>query len=78
MAGNTSSAAVHRSSPMGSFPTLQAEPAFGRVYAATGGIFIVLSILWSTWVDGWRPDRFDLLGAAVALIGALVIMWGRD
>jgi small multidrug resistance family-3 protein len=48
----------------GVIPTLQAEPAFGRVYAAYGGIFIVLSILWGRVVDGWRPDRFDLLGGS--------------
>ena len=43
----------------GVIPTLQEEPAFGRVYAAYGGIFIVLSILWGRVVDDWRPDRFD-------------------
>lgn len=61
----------------GVIPTLQTESAFGRVYAAYGGIFIVLSILWGRVVDGWRPDRFDLLGAGVALLGVLIIMWGR-
>ncbi|MCB0115036.1 MAG: YnfA family protein [Caldilineaceae bacterium] len=62
----------------GVIPTLQQEPAFGRVYAAYGGIFVVLSILWGWWVDGWRPDQFDLLGAAIALVGVAVIMWGRS
>jgi small multidrug resistance family-3 protein len=62
----------------GIIPTLQAEPAFGRVYAAYGGIFIVLSILWARLVDGWRPDRFDLFGAGIALTGVLVMIWGRD
>lgn len=62
----------------GVIPTLQREPAFGRVYAAYGGIFIVLSILWGWLVDGWRPDRFDLLGAVIALIGVSLIMWGRQ
>jgi small multidrug resistance family-3 protein len=61
----------------GVLPTLQTEPAFGRIYAAYGGIFIILSILWGYWVDGWQPDRFDLLGAALALVGVAVIMWGR-
>lgn len=61
----------------GIIPTLQTEPAFGRVYAAYGGIFIVLSILWGRVVDGWRPDRFDLLGAAIALVGVAIIIWGR-
>ncbi len=59
-------------------PTLQEEPAFGRVYAAYGGIFVVLSIVWAWQVDEWQPDRFDLLGAAVALVGVFIIMWGRN
>lgn len=62
----------------GVIPTLQSEPAFGRVYAAYGGIFVVLSILWGWRVDGWQPDRYDLGGAAVALVGVAIIMWGRD
>lgn len=61
----------------GVIPTLQ--PAhFGRVYAAYGGVFIVLSILWGWLVDKTAPDRFDLLGGAIALIGVLIIMyWPR-
>ena len=61
----------------GVIPTLQ--PAdFGRVYAAYGGIFIALSILWGWRVDRVAPDRFDLIGGAVALAGVLVIMyWPR-
>jgi len=50
----------------GVIPTLQTESAFGRVYAAYGGIFIVLAILWGMAFDGWKPDRFDLIGAAVS------------
>jgi small multidrug resistance family-3 protein len=61
----------------GVLPTFQAEPAFGRVYAAYGGVFIVLSLLWGWRVDGWQPDRFDLLGAALALVGVFIILWGR-
>jgi small multidrug resistance family-3 protein len=61
----------------GVIPTLQREPAFGRVYAAYGGIFVVLSILWGRLVEDWQPDRFDLMGAGLALIGVAVIMWGR-
>lgn len=61
----------------GVIPTLQSEPAFGRVYAAYGGIFTVLSILWAMVFDRWRPDRYDLVGAAIALVGVAVIMWGR-
>ena len=61
----------------GVIPTLQ--PAdFGRVYAAYGGIFIALSILWGWRVDRVAPDRFDLVGGAVALAGVLIIMyWPR-
>jgi small multidrug resistance family-3 protein len=62
----------------GVLPTLQTEPAFGRVYAAYGGVFIALSLLWGWRVDGWQPDRFDLLGAALALVGVAVMMWGRN
>ncbi len=58
-------------------PTFQ--PAnFGRVYAAYGGVFIVLSILWGWKIDQVIPDSFDLLGGLIALIGVLVIMyWPR-
>ena len=61
----------------GIVPTLQ--PAhFGRVYAAYGGIFIVLSILWGWQVDKIVPDKFDLLGGLVALVGVAIIMyWPR-
>ena len=62
----------------GVIPTLQSEPAFGRVYAAYGGVFIVLSILWGWLVDGWQPDRYDLIGAAISLVGVAIIMWGRS
>ena len=60
----------------GVIPTFQASPHFGRVYAAYGGMFIVLSLLWWRLVDGFEPDRWDLLGAALALVGVLVIMFG--
>lgn len=61
----------------GVIPTLQ--PAhFGRVYAAYGGVFIVLSLLWGWGIDGNVPDRFDILGAALSLLGVGIIMyWPR-
>ena len=61
----------------GIVPTFQ--PAnFGRVYAAYGGIFIVLSIMWGWKIDGITPDRFDIIGGIIALIGVAVIMyWPR-
>ena len=61
----------------GIIPTLQ--PAnFGRVYAAYGGVFIVLSIIWGWGIDGIKPDKFDLIGGCVALVGVTIIMyWTR-
>lgn len=55
------------------------QPAsFGRVYAAYGGVFIVLSIVWGWRVDKVTPDRFDLIGGGICLVGMLVIMyWPR-
>jgi len=61
----------------GIIPTLQ-PAGFGRVYAAYGGVFIVLALLWSWKIDHITPDRFDLIGGSVALLGALIIMyWPR-
>lgn len=58
----------------GVIPTFQ--PAhFGRVYAAYGGMFILLSLLWGWGFDGTRPDRFDTIGAILCLIGMSVIMY---
>lgn len=58
----------------GIIPTLQ--PAhFGRVYAAYGGIFIVSSIIWGMIVDKRKPDKYELIGAAIALIGAAIIFY---
>jgi small multidrug resistance family-3 protein len=58
----------------GVVPTLQAAN-FGRVYAAYGGVFIALSLLWGWQVDKIRPDRFDLIGGLVALAGVAIIMY---
>lgn len=59
----------------GIIPTLQPEANFGRIYAAYGGIFIVLVTLWGWGVDGKTPDLYDWIGAVVCLIGVTVIMW---
>src|SRR5712692_1307078 len=61
----------------GIVPTLQ--PAnFGRVYAAYGGIFIGLSLLWGWQIDRIVPDKFDLIGSLLALAGVFVMMyWPR-
>lgn len=58
----------------GIVPTYQ--PAhFGRVYAAYGGVFVVLSLAWGWSIDRVAPDRFDLLGTALCLVGVTVIMY---
>ncbi|MFA7298007.1 MAG: YnfA family protein [Dehalococcoidia bacterium] len=56
--------------------TLQTEAHFGRVLAAYGGIFVAGSLAWGVLLDGFRPDRFDLAGAALCLIGVAVMMYG--
>jgi small multidrug resistance family-3 protein len=55
--------------------TLQPENEFGRVLAAYGGVFIVGSIAWGMAFDSFRPDRYDLFGAAICLVGVAVIMY---
>ncbi len=54
--------------------TLQADPHFGRILAAYGGVFVAGSLLWGVALDGFRPDRYDLIGAILCLIGVAVIM----
>lgn len=49
--------------------------SFGRAYAAYGGIFIGLSVLWGWQVDRVVPDGFDVLGAIVALLGVSIILY---
>jgi small multidrug resistance family-3 protein len=55
--------------------TLQPDPHFGRILAAYGGVFVAGSLAWGVIVDGFRPDRYDLGGAAICLIGVAVIMY---
>jgi small multidrug resistance family-3 protein len=54
----------------------QPDAHFGRVLAAYGGVFIVGSLLWGMAADGFRPDRWDVAGALVALVGVALIMYG--
>ena len=62
----------------GVVPVLQERLfTFGRIYAAYGAVFIVLSILWGWQVDHERPDARDCIGATICVIGALVILWPR-
>lgn len=61
----------------GVIPTMQ-PASFGRVYAAYGGVFVLLSILWGWLVDGTRPDAPEIVGASLCLVGVGVIMyWPR-
>jgi small multidrug resistance family-3 protein len=55
--------------------TLQPDPNFGRILAAYGGVFVAGSLAWGVVLDGFRPDRFDYLGAALCLLGVAVIMY---
>jgi small multidrug resistance family-3 protein len=55
--------------------TLQNDAHFGRILAAYGGIFVAGSLAWGVVVDGFRPDRYDLAGAALCLVGVGVIMY---
>ncbi len=50
--------------------------AAGRAYAAYGGVYIAASLLWLWLVEHRAPDRWDLLGAAICLVGAAVILFG--
>ncbi|GIO31964.1 MULTISPECIES: YnfA family protein [Paenibacillus] len=59
----------------GIIPTLQHFPSFGRVYAAYGGVFIILALLWGWGIDKNTPDLYDWIGAALCLVGVSVILW---
>lgn len=48
----------------------------GRAYAAYGGVYIAASLVWLWVFEGQRPDRWDLVGACVCLVGAAIILWG--
>jgi small multidrug resistance family-3 protein len=58
----------------GIIPTLQPSN-FGRVYAAYGGIFIVFSILWGVLIDKKKPDRYEIIGTFIVLVGAVIIYY---
>jgi small multidrug resistance family-3 protein len=53
---------------------MQPITEFGRVYAAYGGVFIVLVLLWEIVVEGLRLDRYDLLGALICVVGVAVMV----
>lgn len=55
--------------------TLQPDANFGRILAAYGGVFVAGSLVWAMVVDGFRPDRWDVIGALICLAGVAVIMY---
>jgi small multidrug resistance family-3 protein len=56
--------------------TLVDSSAAGRAYAAYGGVYIAASLLWLWAVESVRPDRWDVTGAAICLVGAAIILFG--
>lgn len=59
----------------GIIPTFQSFSSFGRIYAAYGGFFIILSLLWEWGIDKKTPDIYDWMGATICMIGVSVILW---
>jgi small multidrug resistance family-3 protein len=55
--------------------TLQPDAQFGRILAAYGGIFVAGSLAWGMVLDGYKPDRYDVTGAVICLLGVGVIMY---
>ncbi|MFD6070260.1 YnfA family protein [Amycolatopsis lurida] len=55
--------------------TLQPDANFGRILAAYGGVFVAGSLAWGMVADGYRPDRYDVVGALICLAGVGVIMY---
>lgn len=59
----------------GAVATLQPDQNFGRILAAYGGVFVAGSLLWGMVVDGFVPDRYDVAGALICLVGVGFIMY---
>lgn len=69
----------HRLGHLRFVATLQPDANFGRILAAYGGVFVAGSLAWGMVADGFKPDRWDIAGALICLIGVTVIMYGpRD
>jgi small multidrug resistance family-3 protein len=58
----------------GIVPTFQ-KSHFHRIYAAYGGVFIVMSVLWGWLIDGTTPDIYDVIGTVIAVIGVMIIFY---
>jgi small multidrug resistance family-3 protein len=59
----------------GFIATLQPDASFGRILAAYGGVFVAGALAWGVIVDKFKPDRWDIIGAAICLFGVAVIMF---
>src|SRR5690554_566454 len=59
----------------GVIASMQADPNFGRVLAAYGGVFVAGSLAWGVAFDDFKPDRYDIAGALICLVGVAVIMY---
>lgn len=55
--------------------TMQPDAHFGRILAAYGGVFVAGSLLWGMVADGFRPDRWDVVGSGICLVGVALIMY---
>ncbi|MFD1739780.1 YnfA family protein [Bacillus salitolerans] len=62
----------------GVIATFQTFPTFGRVYAAYGGVFIVLSLLWGWGIDKKAPDIYDWIGASICIVGVIIMLLPRQ
>lgn len=56
--------------------TLQPDANFGRILAAYGGVFVAGSLIWGMAVDGFKPDRWDVTGALICIVGVAIVMYG--
>jgi small multidrug resistance family-3 protein len=56
--------------------TLVDSPLAGRAYAAYGGVYVAASLMWLWAIEGARPDRWDVIGAAICLLGMALILFG--
>lgn len=59
----------------GFIATLQPDANFGRILAAYGGVFVAGSLVWGMVADRFRPDRWDVIGSAICLVGVALIMY---
>ncbi len=50
---------------------------FARTYAAYGGVFIIMSLIWAYKFDNFKPDRFDIIGAIIVFIGISIIFFAK-